>query len=83
MDAHAREQLRSEIADKLVEVEDLIKGGASSYRITLLARHISNPHAHVLVTSEECAAPGPITNGIEEAWHNALEAMQPPPKGGE
>lgn len=42
--------LRLEIADRLCDIEDLLP---SDYKLTLVARHATNPDAHIIVTVDD------------------------------
>lgn len=43
-------RLRNAIAALLVEVEDLLP---DAYRLTLIARHVSNDNAHILLSVDD------------------------------
>lgn len=73
MDTNDRNALRVAIADKLVEVEDMLKNGAMDYRITLIARHVSNPKAHVMVTSETSNPHVLASEALAQVWANGIE----------
>jgi hypothetical protein len=46
-------RLRDVIADRLVEIERLLP--PASYRLTLVARHLTMPTAHVIVSADTFA----------------------------
>lgn len=48
-----QENLRAAIGEFLVGIEDLL---GPHYKLTLVARHTSNPKAHIVQTNEETTA---------------------------
>lgn len=73
------EILHDQIANALSDMESLFKR-PDDYRITLLARNVRNPLAHVIVSSEEAEDRfARVRQGLEELERTGREVGYPPP----